>query len=325
MNTGLPSTFLSCDWGTSRFRLRLVATENLEVLAETETDDGVGKLGRTDAAETAESRYRRFAAYLAAHGHDLTSRNRERPACCVVSGMASSNIGMQELAYAALPFDASGRELRCARIDIDHSLHVLLVSGVRGDADVMRGEEAQAVGLAGLIDIEQPGVLLLPGTHSKHLRFSDGRFCNFRTFMTGELFETLSRHTILAGSLRTQALNEDGNQAYLEGVRQGAAEGLCRSLFAVRAGELLGRRDQSASGQFLSGLLVGSELAYLAEGDERIWLAAAEALSGPYWLALTTLLPGKRLERISPPDLEKALLAGHRKLLELHFTCTPGA
>jgi 2-dehydro-3-deoxygalactonokinase len=47
--------FISCDWGTTNFRLRVVETNNLAVLAEYASDLGVkalndrfGNSGRTD-------------------------------------------------------------------------------------------------------------------------------------------------------------------------------------------------------------------------------------------------------------------------------------
>ena len=37
----IPDCFISCDWGTSNFRLRLVETKTLNVLVEHKTDQGV--------------------------------------------------------------------------------------------------------------------------------------------------------------------------------------------------------------------------------------------------------------------------------------------
>ncbi|MEM7380806.1 MAG: 2-keto-3-deoxy-galactonokinase, partial [Bacteroidota bacterium] len=37
----LPDYFISCDWGTTNFRLRLVETSSLQVLTEVRTDKGI--------------------------------------------------------------------------------------------------------------------------------------------------------------------------------------------------------------------------------------------------------------------------------------------
>ena len=194
-----------------------------------------------------------------------------------------------------------------------------LVSGVCSEENVMRGEEVQAIGLAEQTGFEHAGLLVLPGTHSKHIRFDGARFLDFSTFMTGELFETLSSGTILSESLAPGAMNELGEEAFLEGVRRSAREGLAQNLFAVRAGALLGRRDPVSNSHFLSGLLLGSELAYLADSTAPVWLAASKELSNPYQLALRALIPESRLRLLGPEKLDMALLEGHRKILNLQL------
>ena len=62
--------------------------------------------------------------------------------------------------------------------------------------DVMRGEETQ---IAGFI-YKNPnfnGVICLPGTHCKWVKFSNGKVLNFKTFMTGELFSLITEQSIL--------------------------------------------------------------------------------------------------------------------------------
>ena len=313
----IPRQFLSCDWGTSRFRLRLVETDSLAVQAETVTDQGVARLGRPGSGESEETRFRRYAHYLAEQAKGLAEGCGKRPLTCVISGMASSSIGMRELPYAALPFGKTGRDFRCDRFEIESELDIVLVSGVSGEENVMRGEETQAIGLAEQIDFEQAGLLILPGTHSKHIRFDGASFLDFKTFMTGELFETLSTSTVLSETLAPGAMDERGAEAFLEGVRKSADEGLASGLFRVRAGALLGRRDPVANTHFLSGLLLGGELAYLVDSTAPVWLAATKELSNPYQLALRALLSASRLRQVRPEQVEVALLEGQRKILAL--------
>ena len=66
----------------------------------------------------------------------------------VLSGMASSSIGMRELPYAPLPLDQQGKGLVNTIINKEELGHpLLLISGVCTDRDVMRGEEIQWMGL----------------------------------------------------------------------------------------------------------------------------------------------------------------------------------
>ncbi len=55
----------------------------------------------------------------------------------------------------------------------------------------MRGEEVQLLG-AGISD----GTAVLPGTHSKWAHLEHGAICQFRTFMTGELFALLKTRLV---------------------------------------------------------------------------------------------------------------------------------
>lgn len=314
----LPTEFLSCDWGTSNFRLRLVRTETLAVVDEIVMDDGIQKLHHQLAASGSSNRFRYFANYLAGHVEKLSVSTESTKTMVVVSGMASSSLGMRELPYASLPFSGSGRELSSQAFTLNDTIEIVLVSGIRSASSVMRGEEVQAIGLADRIDIEPPGLLLLPGTHSKHIRFADGFFLDFQTFMSGELFRTLSRHTILAQSTREAPLDKDGEKAFLNGVKQGANEGLSASLFSIRAADLLGQRGKGANGHFLSGLLLGDELSYLRDRNIPVWLAAPQMLEHPYRLALDALLPDTQLRFLSSADLDMALLAGQAKILRLN-------
>ena len=66
--------------------------------------------------------------------------------------------------------------------------------------DVMRGEETQ---LAGIFPLYSAGrhLICMPGTHSKWVEAKDGVVTGFATYLTGELFAVLSKHSILRHSL----------------------------------------------------------------------------------------------------------------------------
>ena len=65
----------------------------------------------------------------------------------VISGMASSTIGLRELPYKPLPFAADGSdlvaEILAPTVDFKHA--TLLISGVSSTDDVMRGEILERV------------------------------------------------------------------------------------------------------------------------------------------------------------------------------------
>ena len=88
----------------------------------------------------------------------------------VVSGMASSSLGMVTLPYKRIPFktDGSDLELLWVKSSPEFSHDIIILSGVCSETDVMRGEETQ---LVGSVDqrYQREQVYVFPGTHSKHI------------------------------------------------------------------------------------------------------------------------------------------------------------
>src|SRR5690606_4856788 len=71
------------------------------------------------------------------------------------SGMASSSIGMMSLPYGTIPFHTDDSDIKSAFFERQQEFDypVLLISGIRSDDDVMRGEETQLIGV--MKDLEE--------------------------------------------------------------------------------------------------------------------------------------------------------------------------
>ena len=93
---------------------------------------------------------------------------------------------------------------------------------------------------------------------------------------------------------------------------------LSANLFGVRARQLLQAIPVAENRSYLSGLLIGDELAELAKGNSPIFLAASEPFQSLHRLALASLTNTDRLILFTEADLDKALLAGQRKILTDH-------
>ena len=177
----------------------------------------------------------------------------------------------------------------------------------------MRGEEVQAIGLAGGMD--RDGLLILPGTHSKHLTYRGGSFIGFSTYMTGELFGLLAGHSILAGSVRKGEGNAEADRAFRDGVREGLAGELTRKLFTVRVRDIVDKQDAGVNYQYLSGLLIGEELKLLGRREGPVYLAASGPLLDRYRMALAEVVPSDRLIIFGEEVFDRAVLSAHLKLL----------
>ena len=315
--------FISGDWGTSRLRLRLMRAEPLEVLAKVESDHGIAMtFAAWQAAGSPADREGYFLGVLSLALDQLTQRLPPglelRGSSLVLSGMASSSIGVRELPYTSVPFRLRGAAASVARIRVDqHSIEVWLVSGVRTDDDVMRGEETILIGLAEAGHGD--GVYLLPGTHSKHVEVRAGTVIGFRTYLTGELYALLCQHSVL----RTCLLPANGPDSAFEravedvGAREGGSN-LLHEFFTLRAANLLGSRTAEENGSRLSGLLIGTELRDLIGGTEPIILAATEPMLSSYLSALRVLGQGDRTRIVSPDELTLAVARGQMGILTAH-------
>ena len=204
-------------------------------------------------------------------------------------GMVGSQHGWREAAYVACPADAAA--LAGQALQLDGGLSI--VPGLVDDAarpDVMRGEETQIVGaLARHPELAADACLVLPGTHSKWARVRAGRVTGFATHMTGELFALLRQHSVLARLMPADGASPSAPEAFLQGVDAAREEGgLAHQLFAVRTLGLFKRLAAEQLPDYLSGLLIGHEIASELKGaaSQCLALVGDPALCARYAQAL---------------------------------------
>ena len=314
---------LCCDWGTTSFRLRLVERQNYQVHAEYLTKDGVAGTYRDWKEQDEISRVDFYASILKNSIKELAKKTSFilDAIPVIVSGMASSSIGMEELPYAELPFESNGSQAS-VRVFKDFNgmdAPLLLVSGLKSHEDVMRGEEAQLIGLLKLNEITIQGsekiVFVFPGTHSKHIVVQDGFATDFHTYMTGEIFNIMTEHSILKDSVNSSSdsdlKNQESIKAFLKGVEISGTSALLHSLFTVRTGQLFGQFTKEQNSFYLSGLLIGSELRQLKDGNyDRLIICSGKHLYEHYKLAAEAISLKLNTTYIQPELIDKATIAG---------------
>ena len=238
------------DWGTSRLRLSLFDGD--AKLAETD-GRGIGAL----TASPAQTLLQALAPWRAEHPLRRI----------VLCGMAGSRSGVIEAPYAECPADAAAWAGQAAQLALD-GLTVSVAPGLAGTAlngapDVMRGEEAQIFGALALRPDLAEGEhwFVLPGTHSKWCQVRDGRVLGFQTFLTGELFALLTeRSSLLMGADRSEN-PADNALGFDEGLARAQEDLPIGALFEARSAQLRAGRSGAWAEGYLSGLLIGSEVA----------------------------------------------------------------
>ena len=187
---------------------------------------------------------------------------RDGPLPILASGMIGSRNGWVEAPYVAAPAGADDLAGALSKHVTPDGAAVHFVPGVTterdGLPDVMRGEEVQVLGA--LAAGAAPGYFVLPGTHSKWAVARDGRLEDYATFVTGEAFAALRDHTIL-GALATEGPFSE--ESFRAGVESGLTAGpdLLHRLFHARSLALFDRLPSEGVADFLSGLLIGAEIA----------------------------------------------------------------
>jgi 2-dehydro-3-deoxygalactonokinase len=285
---------LAADWGTSNLRAwRLDAGG--QVQAAERFPWGVAHLQPGEAAEKLKT--------------ELRPKLGAQTLPAILCGMVGSAMGIGLAPYADCP---AGADDIAARL-YDAGDNTLIVPGLRctrpdGYPDVIRGEETKVLGWLRLDPKRMTGdhVLCLPGTHGKWVLVKDGKIHHFMTCMTGELFALLSEHSVLKPGAPPSdpASFEEG----LDYGKTGAP--LASRLFAVRARMVGLGLEGGKAASFLSGLLIGDEVARLpaelglAQGGA-IGLMGEPALCDLYRPALEGV--GLKVE---DADGEAAVIAG---------------
>jgi 2-dehydro-3-deoxygalactonokinase len=286
--------FIAVDWGTTNRRAYRIDAEG-RTADEFEDSNGALSVPKGE-----------FPAAVA----EIRDRLGDLP--LLLAGMAGSNRGWIDAPYVPCPagIDDLVKNLVWA------GEREAIVPGVsyigQGRADVMRGEEVQLLGgvADGLVNPE--GFCCHPGTHNKWALLRGGKIQIFGTVMTGELFNLLKEHSILADLLQGPV---EPNEAFKRGVRHALErEMLPAELFGVRAGVLLGKTSKDDAPSYTSGLLIGTDvrIGLTWPASARIGVMGRPELTRLYAAAITEA--GRESIEL---DGEHCFIAGIRKIAEM--------
>lgn len=265
---------IGLDWGTTSLRAYRFVGDG-QVVESRQLPAGILRVGTEDGATASFER-----SFEEACGD---WRCAWPTSAIIACGMIGSAQGWREAAYVDVPtsLDALGRALTEVRTRSGAVIHIIPGLIERGPLPgVLRGEETQ---VAGVIEHGEraaeaparPGADMwigLPGTHTKWVRIRDRRIVQFHTFMTGEVFAALCAHTILGRTMRRPATPD--HHAFDRGVEvarsSGARAGVLSTIFSTRTLGLVGALSAESQADYLSGLLVGHEIAALERLGERL-------------------------------------------------------
>ena len=243
------AAYVAVDWGTSSFRLWLVdrAGNALEERRSHEGMTAAAKLG--------------FPAVLQSH---LDAAGAADGLPVIICGMAGARQGWVEAGYVDTPAPLASILKQAVAVPGQHRDIRILPGIAQRDPiapDVMRGEETQLLGVLGM-DAAGDALVCMPGTHSKWVKANGGTVERFATFMTGELFDVISRETILSHAVANadEATDLEAFKSAVTSAFETPANA-ANLLFQVRSGQLLYGGTPSSAREKISGTLIGLELA----------------------------------------------------------------
>jgi len=310
--------FLSCDWGTTSFRLRLIEAESLAIIDEEKTSHGIAQTFQLwkQSGENEESRLAFYLDFISKPIKIIEKRAGISLSGLplIISGMASSTIGMIDLSYKDIPIAVTGEDVKTHTIDATNSFQhtVLIISGVRTADDVIRGEETKLIGCASGISNYEEHLYIFPGTHPKHIEVKNGKAAAFKTYMTGEFFELLSKKSILSVSVKEDKNSalENNLQSFEKGVKESINTNLLHGSFLVRTNDLFKELTPEENYYYLSGLLIGAELKDVTDETRNITIVGNAALATQYLMALNILGLPKEGAAVTEMDADEALIKG---------------
>ncbi|MGX9520845.1 2-dehydro-3-deoxygalactonokinase [Vibrio mediterranei] len=267
------NTWIAVDWGTTNFRAFLMNEDGACI------EEKSAELGLLSVAD------KRFDKALKAQLGNWLNQTTN----IYMAGMVGSKQGWIEARYVSLPATPEQFLQHSVTIQQDWASSVKIVAGATcinacGQPDVMRGEEVQLIGLSRIAN-QNNFSAILPGTHSKHAIWRQGKLDSFSTYMTGELFSLLKKHSILGLNLDQQLLSRE---AFYLGLELGYGHSLNSILFSARTNRLFDKIAEQDVLEYLSGLLIGNELNNLNR-EEKHYIIGSELLSDKYSMALNFL------------------------------------
>jgi 2-dehydro-3-deoxygalactonokinase len=187
------------------------------------------------------------------------------PCVTIAAGMVGSRQGWVEVPYVDVPVEITTIAQGLHRVDTHTRQAIWIVPGLRQrePANVMRGEETQIIGVLALQTTRGSHAhLVLPGTHSKWVTTENHRVTAFQTFMTGEMYSLMLKHSILGAGIPEEQDQPFPNTVFMRGVqraKESDSKGAWSQLFSTRAMMLNGELASDDVAEFLSGLLIGEE------------------------------------------------------------------
>ena len=303
--------YITVDSGTTNTRISLVA--NNEIVESLSFNIGATKsiANKTALADALKCGIEQLLCSNNLSENDIT--------CVICSGMISCEFGLVTLDHICTPADISKMQNSVYKCTLENitSIPFAFIRGVKTnfstieEADVMRGEETEVVGI-----FEGEGIYILPGSHSKIITVDNNcTIIDFKTMLTGEMISAIAQGTILKDAVSLKGYDID-KSSLIDGYVYTRDHGINETLFKIRLLKNLFWYGEEALYSFYLGTILQSEINYILTREEnRIYIGGQKAIRK----ALAVLLnefSDKEIHVLSDSCVQNSMVCGMLKIYE---------
>jgi 2-dehydro-3-deoxygalactonokinase len=264
---------ITIDTGTTNSRITL--WENEKAVDKVSREIGV----RNTAIDGNNSRLKNAVKECIDEILDKNNLDLDKIQIIMASGMITSNVGLVEIPHLWAPagIDELSDGMVSKYLPDVVKKEIWFVPGIKNNIrevtldnceamDIMRGEEVETIGLLKRLNIKEPTLMILPGSHSKFVSVDkDGKITGCLTSLAGELISVITHNTIIASALENSMASSFNKEMVLRGYENGKKAGLNRVLFTVRIIDQFTDYSVNDKANFLIGTVLSADLQAMKE------------------------------------------------------------
>ena len=258
--------------------------------------------------------------------------------------MLTSNVGLVEIPHLTAPVTAEALAAAIHPVLLEDvcPLPIHFVPGVKNNVpdltadtfeqmDMMRGEEVESFAILQNHPVRKSTLLILPGSHNKFVSVNaQGAVTGCLTTISGELLSVITRHTILANSVKQKFASEESydKEMILRGARTAASNGLGRTCFSGRILGTFVTKDEMQIANFLLGAVLQGDIeafknssALSLDADADIIIAGKNPLRQALIDILKDTDPDVEITEYLPASGKPMSGCGAKYLYELSLSC----
>ena len=303
--------YITVDSGTTNTRISLVADN--EIMEALSFNIGATKsiTNKTALADALKGGIEQLLCTNHLSEQDIT--------CVICSGMISCEFGLVTLDHIFAPADISKMRNSVYNCTLENITRIpfAFIRGVKTnystieEADVMRGEETEVVGI-----FQGEGIYILPGSHSKIIAVDHNcTIIDFKTMLTGEMLSAIAQGTILKDAISLKGYEID-KSSLIDGYVYTRDHGINETLFKIRLLKNLFRYGEEALYSFYLGTILQSEINYILSREEnRIYIGGQKAIRNALAILLNEFSE-KEIRVLSDSCVQNSMVCGMLRIYE---------